>query len=189
MALLLMGCRDVSAAPPQLPCVAVSSSAHYLGVRERTGHNDHPLIDKWAKEVGLDNKAQIKQTGMGYSWCLLFVRGMYQEASTKLSVKNPLPKIAGVVNLFEYAKANELRFKVIDTDDVIAGVEKAVTGDILIMIHKGGKGHTGIITPKSSNLQVNSREGNTNQAGSREGDGVYNKVRTVSSLSSLIRVK
>ena len=172
---------------PQLNTAAIIVSSRYEGLREQIGKNDHPLIDKWAKEVGLDNRLQRKQTGTGFSWCLLFVRGVYEEAGKMLRVKNPLPKIAGVHNLWVYAKANELRFRVVQAEEIIAGTTKSVAGDIIIMLYSGGKGHTGLTKRQVSNWELETREGNTNQAGSREGNGVYTKRRAVESLAGVIK--
>lgn len=174
------------AAADTLSQEAINASAKYLGVREISGRNDHPLINKWAAEVGLNNKAQLRATGCGFSWCLLFVHGCYQEAADKRGNINPLPKIAGVQNLYIYAKANEGRFKLIDQEDIIAGIERVPPGAVMIMLHKGGKGHTGMNVKQETNWVCNTREGNTNKAGSREGDGVYNKVRNVSTIEAFI---
>ena len=55
-------------------------------------------------------------------------------------------------------------------------------GAIFIVDHGGGKGHTGIVT-KIVDGEIGTIEGNTNQRGSREGDGVYQKVRTIASIN------
>jgi hypothetical protein len=192
MTLALLLCASLGSAagqPLSIPAGAVANSARYLGVRELTGHNDNPLIDRWARMCGLDNRAQFRRTGTGYSWCMIFAHGMYEEYAASIKQKNPLPNIAGVQNMYQYAKANELRFEVIDTDDILAGVKHAPPGSIGIMLHKNGLGHTFLVTKEVSNAVIGTREGNTNKAGSREGDGVYDKRRDTESIHAIIVVK
>jgi len=166
----------------------VANSQKYLRVRERTGHNDNPWIDYWAKSVGLDNKAQFQRTGTGYSWCMIFVHGVYEETAEQCRIKNPMPRAAGVQIVWSIARADELRYKTIDADDLLAGVERGEAGDVLIMLHKNGLGHTEIVRSQYR-AELNTCGGNTNQAGSREGDGVYNKTRQITSIAGLIRPK
>ena len=55
-------------------------------------------------------------------------------------------------------------------------------GAIFIVDHGGGKGHTGLVTQVLAG-EVGTIEGNTNSRGSREGDGVYDKTRTIASIN------
>jgi hypothetical protein len=114
-----------------------------------------------------------------------------EEAADSLKVKNPLPRYAGVLNLWEYMSANELRFKVIHPEDIMAGIERGKAGDIMIILEGHGLGHTGLVVNQINNMKEHTREGNTNNNGSREGDGVYNKTRKVDShvLKAFVRVK
>ena len=48
--------------------------------------------------------------------------------------------------------------------------------------------HIGIVAGFAGNGMVHTIEGNTNAAGSREGDGCYDKLRSLSFCGSFIRI-
>ena len=57
-------------------------------------------------------------------------------------------------------------------------------GDIFLISHDGNNGHTGIVKTVNRDGTVTTLEGNTNTAGSRTGDGVYERTRLVASINA-----
>ena len=144
-----------------------------LFVREKTGKNDGVEVESYLKAVGL---------GKGYAWCMAFVFWLFLRASTELKIANPVPKTAGVLDC--YAKAKKLGY-VIPHDDVQAG-------DQFIMDFGKGAGHTGLVTEVKSATHVYTVEGNTSAdpsyaAADREGNGVFERNRSKSSILAFIR--
>ena len=124
-----------------------------LGVQEEGGKNRGHQIDGWNRDVGVP---------LGSPWCAAWVYGMHREAATILGVPNPCPKTAGALKLWHLAP-EACRRPIPAPGDVFV----LDTGD------PGGYGHVGIVelvTPDGGT--VVSIEGNTNAAGSREGDRV-----------------
>lgn len=177
---------------------AVSIGKSFLYVREKTGHNDAPEIDKFLAIVGLDNKTQIKRTGCGYSWCMAYVVTIFDTTSRKNGKKCPVLKTARVYSQWMYARSNDLRYDIISRDELISGIKVPRAGDIGIMKHgvknANWDGHTFITQEKvPKKLQILTVEGNTNSVGAREStssdQGVWEKKRAYTSIEGLIRIK
>lgn len=154
--------------PPMSTLVlrVIETAEKYLGLHER-GVNRGPEIDAWLRACGVSP---------GNPWCMAFVQGVVAEAAQELGMPDPLkPDTAGVLDLWNRTPASR---RVANT----AGQP----GDIMIMDMGGGKGHTGIVT-SYNNGSYFTIEGNTNTAGSREGDGVYRKPRKASSIKGFVR--
>lgn len=142
-----------------------------VGVREMTGNNDGPEVEAYLKTVGL---------GKGHSWCMAFMVWCFQEAAKQLGIKSPLISTGSCM----------------DQWDDIQGVVKIVKpqrgdvrpGDIFIIDLGNRKGHTGLIGDYANAAgEVPTVEGNTNDNGSANGDGVYDRVRNVAKLAGVIR--
>lgn len=146
----------------------VSSAEWYVGRTEKknnAGFND-PAFEREMVSAGWYR---------GLAWCAFFTKLIY----TKAYSKDPkLSKVVrsrfngGALATFNNAKADGT-FKVSDTP---------VIGAIAVWQHgSGSSGHVGIV--KSIDLKSNTMtciEGNTNASGSREGDRVAIKLRTIS---------
>jgi hypothetical protein len=140
------------------------------GVRELTGHNDGPAVETFLASVGLDK---------GYSWCMSFVYWSFKTAGGILHVPNPLVRTGGCL-----AQWNQTTCQKITT-------APPVPGDIFIYDEGHGNGHTGIVrSVDAANGVMETIEGNTNDNGSSNGDGVYIKKRPLHSsvLKGFIRV-
>ena len=138
-----------------------------LFVRERTGKNDGPQVKLFLKSVGLPE---------GYAWCQALVYWAFEQAAIDLMVKNPVPRVAGVLECLRLAKANGA--------SIIH--DNPQEGDQFIMDFGGGKGHTGMVDYVEGE-QLNTAEGNTNDGGSRDGDGVYERLRLIRNIKCFIR--
>ena len=152
--------------------VKVAESLLYI--REKTGNNDHPMIDKMFDYLGLPHNL---------SWCLAFCIWCVH------SVVNPMPypKIARCSTFFEIVKKDTWKYKVGTPSDVAWNIYKVKPGTIIIFSQSkvAGKsnwnGHAALVDMKvtDNNRTWYTIEGNTNGAGSREGNGVYRKVRSI----------
>ena len=125
-----------------------------IGVREKTGNNDGERIEMYLKSTGL---------GKGYAWCAAFVTWTFQQAGVKTVRSAYSP---------DWFKKNVVYTR---------GETKSYTakkGDVfgLYFPEKKRIAHVGFIHAQEGDYYI-TVEGNTNQAGSREGDGVYKKRR------------
>jgi peptidoglycan hydrolase-like protein with peptidoglycan-binding domain len=157
-------------APPGLLAGALVAALSQEGVRE-TQRNRGAEVDRYISRVGLNPAG-------GYSWCQAFVYWSFDEAAINTKIKNPCIKTAGVLDHWARSPtaARVYAEQAFDDPTLIR------PGAIFIVDHGGGKGHTGIVT-KIVDGEIGTIEGNTNQRGSREGDGVYQKVRTIGSIN------
>lgn len=145
--------------------VALEIAIAQNGVRE-FGNNAGPAVQAFLQSVSL---------GPGYSWCMAFVYWAFDNASMYLKVINPLVKTGGCLR-----QLNE-----IDPKYVVKGDPRQ--GDIFIMDLGGGSGHTGIVVSRDRD-NVQTIEGNTNNNGSANGDGVYMRTRSINRIAAFIRV-
>jgi hypothetical protein len=117
--------------------------------------------------------------GKGYPWCAAFVSAYLRKAGLK---SGPRKGRAAVRNWAKWA------------DEVGAHVtlDYVRPGDLFYWLNPNGTGHIGFVRdiffhgPKQA-WKIKTIEGNSNAEGSREGDGVYRKLRLVHNLK-FIRV-
>jgi len=123
-----------------------------LHVRELTGHNDGKEVEEYLQYAGF---------GKGYAWCAAFVNWVYVN-NLVATPKSP----AWSPSWFP--------------DKRIVPKEQAQKGDVIGIYYqsKNRIAHVGLVHrwPPGKNYCI-TVEGNTNGAGSREGDGVYVKRR------------
>lgn len=143
---------------------AVQIALDHKYVREKTGKND-----------GADVKAILASVGLpeGYSWCMAFVYYCFQIAANQLGVKNPCIKTAGVLDHWNRTRG--------------AKVHTPAAGDVFVMDFGKGQGHTGIVV-KADRDTIHTIEGNTSgqptsASQDREGQGVYERIRKISSIN------
>lgn len=136
-----------------------------IGVREATGHNDGKQVEQYLKTVGLPK---------GYAWCAAFVKWTFDHCGIKTSI-NSMALSTHRVGHFVYYKGNKLM--------------KPQAGDVFTLYFAKLKriGHTGFFDKEINSKIFRSVEGNTNAAGSREGDGVYIKYRSYNATYSINR--
>jgi hypothetical protein len=143
-------------------------TAQYLsavGVREETGNNDGVEVQKYLASVGLDK---------GYAWCAAFVNYTLQQCSIKTINSGWCP---------DWFPKNKLVFKrglMVNTGTL------PQPGDVFGIYFSSKKriAHEGFIHEWRKTTAV-TVEGNTNAAGSREGDGVYKKIRLQSQIDAV----
>lgn len=167
----------VAAADPEISALAkqvVMVCSLLPEIRETNGPNRSPFIDKMTRDLGLP---------LGVPWCMVLVQWVFKLAGAELGLRDdPLkPDTGGCLDLW-YRVPREWRH----------GPREGKTGDIGILDWGGGSGHTFIVKDYSGGVYrtYSTYEGNTNKAGSREGDGFYQKDRkwSMPQLKGFIRV-
>jgi hypothetical protein len=142
------------------------SAERWFGVYELTGNNDHPMITKAMRLCGLAGNK-------GYPWCAAAQAEIFNTANI------PAPMSARVVDWFvtnvvwkrEYG---EVPLQ-LNTRGMVGG---------LYYQNLGRYGHIVLIVAEDKNNYY-TLEGNTNLAGSREGEGFYKKIRSKKSIAVL----
>jgi hypothetical protein len=155
---------------------ALAVAASQVGISEvPPGSNRGPQIALILKSVGL---------GEGYAWCAAFMHWVFEEASRQMNLKNPCPKNAGVLNMWELASYKSSGLKRI-TALQAKGNPKLVKPGMQFMMKLGpGAGHTGIVEKVLADGKLVTIEGNSNKQGEREGTAVFRQTkRTISSIN------
>ncbi|WP_406823935.1 peptidoglycan-binding protein [Pedobacter sp. KACC 23697] len=118
-----------------------------LGIRELTGNNDGPRVAAYLRYVNVPE---------GSAWCAAFVSWVFSQGGY------PAPRTAWSPALFPLSKrTKEIR------PAVVFGI---------YFTHLKRIAHCGLVEWRTGDWLI-TIEGNTNRAGSREGDGVYRKRR------------
>lgn len=138
---------------------ALEHAVSQIGVRE-TKRNRGFEVDAYILATGLD------PTKGSYPWCCCFVYWSFKRAADELAIPNPMPKVAGVMKLWQSVQP-------------FRKATKPVDGAIFIIDHgKGQHGHCGLVEATGAGqLHMITIEGNTTDSGAREGDGVYRRTR------------
>lgn len=138
----------------------VDTARYFLFVREETGNNDGKYVERFLKEVNLKK---------GNPWCVAFVVSCHNYTGI------PIPQSGYSPDMF--------RSNVVwDYTDWRNGYNTK-PGQVFGIYFESKKrvAHVGIIE-SGNGKTVNTIEGNTDGSGSREGDGVYRKVRQMESI-------
>lgn len=136
-----------------------------IGVREKTGKNDGPAVEMYLRSVGL---------GKGYAYCSAFVHWALDSAGIENNVTAWSPSAHNSRNVVYENR----RFK-----------KDPTAGDVFTIWYTSKKriAHTGFIDSWVNSSIVTTVEANTNDALSREGDGVYMKKRPIHTLYTITR--
>lgn len=128
-------------------CNLLNIAAKQVGVREKTGHNDGPMVERYLAYVRLQK---------GEPWCAAFISWVFGQAGYDK------PKSGWSPDLLPASRR------------IPAPRPGAVLGIYFPQLKRVA--HVGLVIG-SRHDWVDSIEGNTNVNGSREGDGVYRKLR------------
>jgi hypothetical protein len=155
-----------------LPDAVIRIAAGEVGVREvPPGSNRGPRVNDYLKSVGL---------GGGYAWCAAFVFWCFREGSKQLGQLNPAIKTAGVLDMWNRARA--AGFLTVGAKEAAANPSLLAPGMIFVFSTGSGLGHTGIVIGING-LQIETIEGNTDAGGSRNGIGVFRRHRSIKSIN------
>jgi hypothetical protein len=133
-----------------------------VGVREATGKNDGERVEEYLASTGL---------GKGYAWCAAFVNWTMKGCGVKTPGSAAWSPSWFPENRLVYSKAGVGSWRNVRGGDVIG----------IYFPTKGRIAHVGMFLHDNGS-SVTTVEGNTNQAGSREGDGVLKKIRLKSQI-------
>lgn len=141
-----------------------------VGIRELSGNNDGKEVEMYLKSAGL---------GKGYPWCASFVYWTFTQCGDTLDIRYP----AWVPSYFPENKLIYVRGEF--------SKRSPLEGDLIgIWFNsKNRLAHIGFYDGENGDF-ILTVEGNTNEAGSREGDGVYRKrriKRQIHSISSWLK--
>lgn len=130
-----------------------------IGVTELTGNNDGEKVEMYLNAVGL---------GQGYAWCSAFVFWAYDSAGVETISKE---QAAWSPAWFTNDKVIYVRGKF--------GNKVPIPGDVFGIYYnnKGRIAHVGFVDEWGYGKIAITVEGNTNEDGGREGNGVYRKRR------------
>jgi len=150
----------------------LEEAARYLGVRE-LGTNRGREVDYWNYEAIRDWR-QFPMGGKGAPWCAAFVSACgVQGIGRKLW---PVPHTAIADLIAQWGEEHDVAYR------------EPEPGDIFCLHYpaKGRYGHVGFVVGVPSG-SFETIEGNTNPGGSREGYGVFKRVRTVTDRCLFVR--
>jgi peptidoglycan hydrolase-like protein with peptidoglycan-binding domain len=158
-------------APSALTKAAIDFAITQVGVREKPlGSNRGPVVDQYIKAVGLNPTGNPPG---GFFWCVAFTHFCYMKAAEKVGIENPHIKTGGVLDHWRKAgaKPNVVR---VTKAKAVADPGLVMPGSLFIIDHGGGLGHSGMVT-EVANGRLKTVEGNTNDNGSRNGIGVFQR--------------
>lgn len=157
-----------------LPEAVARAAESKIGVREQGGSNKgaalQPFFDAdWYKPDGPDH---------GYAWCAAFVCWAVQTAAAGREITFSPPRTPRAWGFEGWARKEGLNLKKPAKLDIRRG-------DIVVFEFS----HIGVaVSSPDESGYFDTVEGNTNAAGSREGDGVYQKRRHASQIRSRVRL-
>ena len=168
----LFGLDTVPAAargPSALTAAAVAFARTQIGVMEEPlGSNRGPEVDIYLRAVGL------KPEHGSFAWCVAFTHFCYLSAAKTVGVPNPHVVTAGVLDHWNRA-ARVAKAVRVTRDAAVADPARVTPGSLFIMDFGQGVGHSGIVAEVSGGKLV-TIEGNTNDNGSRNGIGVFERT-------------
>ena len=152
--------------------VVTALALEALGVREN-GKNAGEVVSKILTRAG---------GKPGMPWCMAYVDFCYEEACKRLG-KKP--------NLNPGLSCSDFVSRCIPRGIVFTDATSAQPGDFMVLASKPGSAkpykHIGIvILPVDRDGYIHTVEGNTNVAGSHEGDGIYRTRRAVTTKAVYI---
>lgn len=134
------------------------------GVRETNGSNSGPEVDQYLASV---------HASPGDPWCSAFASWCIINAAEALGIKPEMKFSASTYGL--WTKNPNLQMSE-PTDNCIFLINHGLS-------KQGNRiGHVGLVVSVDGN-QIVSIEGNTNDNGSRNGDGVYKRTRQASEIT------
>ena len=154
----------------------VELAAAEVGTQEVNGTNCGPRVDVYKAATWLNPKK-------GWPWCAAFICWLVREAMKSTGVKETAgfkrPQTAGAWDFINWSQEQDgtTNTKMFPKDKDIQ------PGDIVVFTFS----HIGLATSTGSGGLVSTIEGNTDAQGSREGGGVWRKVRKTSQIKARIR--
>ena len=132
------------------------------GVKEDpTTQNRGPRVDEYIRAVGLNPEGDPPY---GYPWCMCFVYWCFEQAAMAMGQSNPCTRTAAVVRHWMTTKGKKLLAADVAKD-------RSLVAPGMVFCKSSLESHTGIVC-QVTEAGILTIEGNTNEAGSREGNAV-----------------
>lgn len=163
----------VSAPPSDLlrRVVEIAAAEEADHIREQPpGSNRGPRVDEYLRAAGLD------PANGSYAWCAAFVVWCFEKAARAAGHASPVPRTAGVHDMWQ--KAGRAGLRRIPYDVATGDPGLIQPGHVFFIDTGGGRGHVGLVAGRSGS-DFATIEGNTNELGGREGIGVFARTRPV----------
>jgi peptidoglycan hydrolase-like protein with peptidoglycan-binding domain len=165
----------VFAPPADFAAQAMAAAVSQLGVMELPGQaNRGSQVDTFLRAAGIKNPAGNPPGG--YPWCQAFVYWCFEQSALMLNRTNPSPKTAGVLDHWNKSVAATHIQKITQTA-ALAKLSLVQPGMLFVNDYGGGYGHIGFIESVYGDGRLVTIEGNANNAGEREGLGVFRLTR------------
>lgn len=143
---------------------ALEVAISQVGVLEvPPGSNRGPEVDAYLASVSVPP---------GQYWCAAFVYWCFERAASALDRENPVCRTAGCLDHWQKAETRGARR--IPVEQAAADPSLIMPGQVFIIDHGLGRGHTGIVERVEGGMLV-TVEGNTNEGGSGNGIGVFRR--------------
>ena len=147
----------------------VNVAVSQVGMMESPpGSNKGPQVNKYLQSVGCVP---------GLFWCAAFVYWSFEQSAKKLKKTNPLIRTAGCIDHW-----NKTKGKKIPVRNAVNNPSILKPGQIFILDHGSGMGHTGIIEKVEGGF-IKTIEGNSNPLGSANGIGVFQLQRKIARIN------
>ncbi len=157
--IIMLAALCLSSSAAAQSCLTNTYTAQ-VGVRERTGHNDGREVEMYLRTCGL---------GPGYAWCAAFVKWCYMQCG--IDTRGITAWAASCICWQHVIMRSGTATHPDDLPEA---------GDNITFWDYGHQrvAHTGLYDHRINDAFYESVEGNTNEGGSAEGDGVYRKRRS-----------
>ena len=134
------------------------------------GSNRGPRVDQYLRAAGID------PTTGSFPWCAGFIVWCFDNAARGLGVASPVPRTAGVHDMWQ--KAGRAGFRRIAHDTAVSDPSQVQPGHVFFIDTGEGHGHVGLVVGRNGG-DLLTIEGNTNELGGREGVGVFARTRPI----------
>ena len=149
----------------------ISLALGEIGVEEINGSNCGPRVNEYKAATDLTPT-------VAWPWCAAFICWLVREAMKDGKYTFARPTTAGAWDFRNWSLAQDNSTQTLDRPGA-----DILPGDIVIFTFS----HIGLAVGKPSGGTVETIEGNTDVAGSREGGGVFRKTRKLSLIKCRIR--
>lgn len=168
----LFGAVEVPMMAPEGALLArvVRIARQQVGVLEvPLGSNRGPMVDQYIRAAGLEPK------NGSYPWCAAFLCWVFAEAARAAGVANPLPRTAGVQNLWRrIGEKGQLR---VTAAQARANPELVRPGMLFFLSFSRGLGHVGLVTDNMGDTLVTIEGNTTANTGARADRCVFRERR------------
>jgi lysozyme family protein len=159
-----------TSAPPagSLSAQALQTAATQVGVREvPLGSNRGPRVDQYLEAVEPGLRAA--------PWCMAFVYWCFGRAAANLNLANPVPRTAGVKRSWQMAQSLP-GLTILPAAQAASDPSLVVPGMVFYIDTGPTTGHSGLVADVIGGTLV-TIEGNTNEGGSANGIGVFQRSK------------